>query len=103
VNTWLLIAILSFVTFINRYIFFSHSIKFSPSKKLSHLFGFSAQAVMTSLWAPIVFSYDEQNGFGIADYNYLIPTLIVFVLSMTKLNMLITIAIGMASFYLLRG
>jgi len=103
VNIWYLIVALSLVTFINRYIFFSRTIKFTPNKKLSHLFGFSAQAVMTSLWVPIVFRYDAQDGFSIIDYSYLFPAIIVFILSMTKLNMLVTIVIGMMSFYLFRS
>jgi len=101
-SNWTLIFILTMVTFFNRYAFFSDRIKFLPNKKVAHLLSFSAQAVMTALWVPIVFSYDKQNGFGVIDYHYLLPTAIVFILALLRVNMLLVIAIGMGVFYLSR-
>lgn len=101
ISWWLIIA-LSVVTFFNRYIFFSEKIKFMPSKRVTHLLGFSAQAVMTALWVPIVIHYDKQKGLMIADYHYLIPTAIVLILSFFRINILLVLAIGMGTFYALR-
>ncbi len=54
-STWALIIILSFITFINRYTFFSKFVKYHPGKELREFLNFFLQAILTALWVPIVF------------------------------------------------
>jgi len=101
-NIWLLIFILALITFANRYIFFSDAIKYNPGEKLKTFLSFSAQAILTALWVPIVFEYKENGAIEYTNSNYLIATIFVLLLSFYKINMLIVVMLGMALFFALK-
>ena len=101
-STWALIIVLSLITFINRYTFFSKMVKYNPSKELREFLNFSMQAILTALWVPIVFNYTEGGSITYTDKNYLIATIFVFVLGVFRLNMLIVVFLGLSLFFILK-
>ena len=101
-TTWILIIILSLITFTNRYVFFSQTITYQPSEKIMKFLSFSTQAVLTTLWIPIVFTYDSERTINYTDINYLIASIFVFILSMLKINMFLIIVMGLGVFFMLK-
>ena len=101
-STWALIIILSFITFINRYTFFSKFVKYHPGKELREFLNFSLQAILTALWVPIVFSYSKSGEISYTDMNYLIATIFVFVLGVFRINMLLVVFLGLSLFFILK-
>jgi branched-subunit amino acid transport protein len=101
-TAWLLIFVLSVVTFANRYVFFSKVITYHPGEKITKFLGFSTQSILTALWVPIVFSYNEASGVNYVDKNYLIAGGVVFLLSILKVNIFITIILGSTLFFILK-
>ena len=101
-STWVLIILLSFITFINRYTFFSKFVKYHPSKELREFLNFSLQAILTALWVPIVFRYSESGVISYTDINYLVATIFVFILGVFRLNMLLVVFLGLLLFFVLK-
>ena len=101
-STWVLILILSFITFINRYTFFSKMVKYHPGREIREFLNFSMQAILTALWVPIVFNYTESGAISCTDINYLVATVFVFVLGIYRLNMLLVVFLGLLLFFVLK-
>ncbi len=101
-NTWLLIGLMSFVTFVNRYVFFSKTITYHPGEKFKTFLSFSAQAILTALWVPIVFHWHDAGTISITNTHYLISTLFVLVLSFFRINMLLVVLMGLSLFFALK-
>jgi len=101
-STWILIIVLSFITFINRYAFFSKVVKFQPNKEIREFLDFSMQAILTALWVPIVFSYSKSGEISYTDMNYLIATIFVFILGLLRLNMLLIVFLGLSLFFIMK-
>ena len=100
--TWVLIVVLSFITFVNRYTFFSKWVKYNPSKEIREFLNFSMQAILTALWVPIVFNYSKSGEISYTDMNYLIATIFVFILGVFRLNMLLVVFLGLSLFFILK-
>ncbi len=95
---WLLIVVLSMITFMTRYIFFSKIITYRPGKKLKNFLSFSAQSILTALWVPIVFKYHSNGTISYTDMSYLISTIFVLILGIYRVNMLLIVFLGLSLF-----
>jgi len=96
---WLLIAAMALITFYNRYAFFSPRLKFSIRPEIQSILQFTAPAVLTALWVPIVF---VREGALNTQWNdpYLLAGLVTVAVSATLKKPLPTVLIGVAVFFL---
>lgn len=100
---WVMIGLMAAVTFYNRYAFFSPHLKFSIGPRLQSLLSYTAPAVLTALWVPIVFVHDASGGEGKTlnldlDNPYLMAGLITVAISALVRKPLVTVVSGVAVF-----
>ena len=99
---WLLLAGMAVITFFNRYLFFAKSIAYSPGPGLQRFLSYSSYAVLTAIWAPIVFEYDATKQLSIAGYDYIVATVISAVLSFARVNSLVVVLASGIAFFTIR-
>ena len=98
---WLLIGAMALITFYNRYAFFSPRLKFSIRPEIQSILQYTAPAVLTALWVPIVF---VKDGTLSTQWNdpYLLAGMVTVVVSATLKKPLPAVLIGVTVFYLCR-
>jgi len=101
VNWWVLIG-LSIITFINRYAFFARVVNYQPGAKLRRFLTFSSYAILTSIWAPILFRIDYQSGVSHSGWDYLLAAGVAAVLSIMRVHSLVVVILSAAVFFGLR-
>ncbi len=101
-NIELMIIVSTIITFLNRFLFFYKGINYIPGKNMNLFLSFSSQAILTSLWVPIVFSFNTSTGFNYIDNIYLLSTIFVLMISILKINILIIIGLGLGFFTILK-
>lgn len=107
-SNWLIIA-LALLTFGNRYLFLTEFVRYKPSAKLTRFLSFSMYAVLTAIWAPIVFQF-KPNVFGpdivsiitVNGVDYLLATMLAGLLAIFKFKSIIVVLSSSAFFFLLR-
>lgn len=100
---WALLFGMSLITFWNRYAFFSESVRFQPGVRLKRFLSYSSYAILTAIWTPILFNYNQHSGFDNAGLDYLIATSVAAVLSILKLPSIVVVLISTGLFFLLRA
>ncbi len=100
--TWTLIIGMATITYINRYFFFARSIAYRPGPHAQRLLSYSSYAVLTAIWAPIVFEFDGIHEVDLAGLDYLIATSLAAALSFLRINSLIVVLASTAVFFLIR-
>ena len=98
---WFTLILMAAVTFMNRYAFLASSIRFTPSPKVQVFLSYSAYAVLTAIWAPIVFSL-EQGRFEIAGWDYVLGVSLAALLTMLRVPSLWVVLLSIGGFALLR-
>ncbi|WP_263080805.1 AzlD domain-containing protein [Endozoicomonas sp. Mp262] len=97
---WLLLGLMALITFSNRYALFSPRFKFSVGPKLQSLLKYTAPAVLTALWVPIVFIRNEQLDLQINN-PYLIAGVVTIATSLLLKKPLVTVMLGITIFMVL--
>ncbi len=97
---WLLIVLMALITFSNRYALLSPKLKFSVGPKLQSLLKYTAPAVLTALWVPIVFIREDKLAIQL-DNPYLLAGVITIGIIIITRKPLLTVLLGMAVFILL--
>ena len=96
-----LFALMALIVFVSRYVFLEPKVKLTMTPKLRHFLSFTAPAVLTAIWAPIVFL--DQGEFRV---NYLDPivvaAIVTTVVAIKTKHALAAVAVGMVCFYGLR-
>ncbi|WP_439135701.1 AzlD domain-containing protein [Pseudomaricurvus sp.] len=100
---WVMIGLMAAVTFYNRYAFFSPHLKFSIGSRLQSLLSYTAPAVLTALWVPIVFvqhtSAPNEKVLNLNfDNPYFTAGLITVAISALVRQPLVTVIAGVAVF-----
>lgn len=98
---WVLIGLMALVTFYNRYAFFSPNLKLSIGARTRSMLKYTAPAVLTALWVPIVFVKNTQLNTDLTD-PYLVAGLLTVVLSLVIKHPLVIVAVGLLIFSVLR-
>lgn len=98
---WLMIIGMAFITYANRFLFLAKSIGFNPSPKFKILLSYSAYAVLTAIWAPIVFSYNA-SGWSMASIDYLIAASAAALLTLARLPSILVVLVSIGLFALVR-
>lgn len=100
---WALLLGMSLITFWNRYAFFSEAVRFQPGVRLKRFLSYSSYAILTAIWTPILFNYNQSSGFDNAGSDYLIAASVAAVLAFLKLPSLVVVLISTGLFFLLRA
>lgn len=99
---WWLLFSMALITFANRYLFFAKSVKFIPNANLRRFLSYSSYAVLTAIWAPIVFEHNANLDIQIAGVDYLAAASLAAILSILRLPSLLIVLMSTAAFFLIR-
>ncbi len=99
---WLMIVLMAVVTYANRVLFLLDSVKIEPSPKFNVFLSYSAYAVLTAIWAPIVFSFDINQGFGSAGGDFLLGTTVAAVLTLFRVPSIMVVLLSIGVFAAVR-
>jgi len=92
---------MSILVFFSRYFFIEPKVPLKLNKRLLAFLNYSSIAVLTAIWAPIVFT--SQNKLNIDIYNaYLIGALVAVALIWKTKNVLLTVVVSMCVFWGIR-
>ncbi|MCA2018694.1 AzlD domain-containing protein [Vibrio tritonius] len=88
------------LVFISRYLFLEPKLPLKMSAKLQRLLTYSSPAVLTAIWAPIVFTNDHQ--LQLHTHNpYLWAAILAALIAWKTRNVLLTTVISMVVFLVL--
>ncbi|WP_432454004.1 MULTISPECIES: AzlD domain-containing protein [unclassified Agarivorans] len=97
---WLSIIAMAGIVFASRYLFLEPRIPLRLGKGALQFLSYSAPAVLTAIFAPIVFVRDGQLSLGF-DNPYLVCAVLATLLAIFTRNALITAVLSMAIFFLI--
>lgn len=100
--SWILIFGMAMITFLNRFAFFAQSISYRPGEKVRKFLSFSSYAILTSIWAPILFGYSVERGVSIAGLDYLLAALVAAILSFLRVTSIVVVLSSTTLFFALR-
>ncbi|WP_153448775.1 AzlD domain-containing protein [Vibrio algicola] len=88
------------VVFLSRYIFLEPRLPVKLNVKAQRLLSYSSPAVLTAIWAPIVFVHDEQLALSLNN-PYLIAAILAALVAWKTNNVIATTVISMGCFFIL--
>lgn len=97
---WAMIILMTLVIFASRYIFLEPKIPVRLGKNAQQFLSYSAPAVMTAIFAPLVFIRDGQLAIS-ADNPYLISAIVAALLAWFTKNTLLTAVVSMVLFFMI--
>ncbi len=99
--SWLTLLAMAALVFISRYIFLEPKLPIRLGPRILHFLHYTGPAVLTAIWAPIVF---HQNGELNLEINnpYFIAAVVAAILAITTRNILITTVLSMALFFMIK-
>jgi branched-subunit amino acid transport protein len=89
------------LVFASRYIFLEPRLPLRLGPRILHFLHYTSAAVLTAIWAPIVFHRDGQLDLEISN-PYLIAATFAAILAVTTRNVLLTTVLSMGLFFLIR-
>jgi branched-subunit amino acid transport protein len=99
--TLITIALLACITFFSRYLFLAPKLPLRIGAKITHFLSFSAPAVLTAIWVPIIFVKD--NSFDSSLNNpYLLAATVAIVTAYKSHSVYLTLVTSISVFVLLR-
>ncbi len=98
-SVWLIIALMSCITFAMRFAFLTNYMQSGLSKPVKEFLSFTAPAVLTAMWAPIVFMPEVTEQHEHLSVNpYLVAGVFTIGLSLITQRTMVIVAAGMAAF-----
>ncbi|MCJ8268231.1 MAG: AzlD domain-containing protein [Psychrosphaera sp.] len=97
---WLMIGLMTLVIFASRYLFLEPRLPVRLGKNAQQFLSYSAPAVLTAIFAPIVFVRDEQLALSV-DNPYLVCAVVATGLALWTRNTLLTTVLSMGLFFVL--
>lgn len=98
---WFIIGVMAVITFYNRYALMSPRLKITLGTNVQSVLKYTAPAVLTGLWVPIVFVREHELHVDISS-PYLIAGLITVLIARLCPSPLITVVLGMLVFMSVR-
>lgn len=92
---------MTLLVFVSRYLFLEPRLPLRLNPQAQRLLSYSSPAVLTAIWAPIVFM-PEQELWVTPDNPYLIGALVAAVMAWNTKNVLLTTFVSMAVFLVLK-
>ena len=99
--TLLTIFLLAVITFTTRYLFLHPNLPIRLGPRMVKFLSFSAPAVLTAIWVPIIFIKEETLNLSITN-PYLIAATIAVVISAKTKSVYLTVGAGVLVFVCLR-
>ena len=99
---WLALGGMTCITFSCRYLFLSRLVSFELSPRIKRALSFTAPAVLTAMWMPIVFLGHKSSEVDFLNSPFLYAGLFTVLLSLKIKNTLAVVFIGMCAFVVLR-
>lgn len=97
----LIILLLAMITFGTRYLFLHPSLPLRLKPKMIKFLSFSAPAVLTAIWVPIIFIHEGKLTTSVVN-PYLWGAIAALVVAHKSKNLYWTIAIGLVVFILVK-
>ncbi|MBW8182339.1 AzlD domain-containing protein [Shewanella nanhaiensis] len=97
---WLTIITMAILVFASRYLFLEPKLPVRLSKNTLTFLSYSAPAVLTAIFAPIVFIQEGELALSL-DNSYLIAAVLAAVLAFTTRNILLTTVVSMGLFFII--
>jgi len=97
----LTILLMAAIIFCSRYLFLEPRLPLKLSSNTLKFLSYSAPAVLSAIWAPIVFIQQHELSISL-DNHYLISAVVAIILAITTRKTLLTTVVSMALFFLLR-
>ncbi len=99
--TLITILLLACITFCSRYLFLHPKLPLRMGAKMTHFLSFSAPAVLTAIWVPIIFIKD--NSFNASITNpYLLAATVAVITSYKSHNVYLTLGTSITVFVVLQ-
>ncbi|MPW27543.1 AzlD domain-containing protein [Agarivorans sp. B2Z047] len=95
---WFTILSMAAIVFASRYLFLEPKIPLRLNKTTLQFLSYSAPAVLTAIFAPIVFIQDKKLALSF-DNPYLLAAILAALLAYFTRNALITTVVSMAVFF----
>jgi len=99
--TLLTILLLAVITFTSRYLFIHPKMPIRLNAKMRELLSFSAPAVLTAIWVPIIFIQEDKLNLSLANPYLVAATAAVLVAGKTQ-SIYLTLIISLVVFVALR-
>ena len=98
--TLLTIFLMAMITFTSRYLFIHPKMPIRLGTKMRQFLSFSAPAVLTAIWVPIIFIQDKQFNLSLTNPYLIAATAAVLVAAKTK-SIYLTLFISVVIFVIL--
>ncbi|WP_319534409.1 AzlD domain-containing protein [uncultured Vibrio sp.] len=95
------ILLMTALVFTSRYLFLEPKLPIRLGTRTQKILSYASPAVLTAIWAPIVFVPEGELGLSLQNPFLLAATIAVLIAYLTK-NVLMTTIVSMAAFLLLR-
>ena len=96
--SWLTLLAMAALVFISRYIFLEPKLPIRLGPRILHFLHYTGPAVLTAIWAPIVFHHDGELNLAINN-PYFIAAVVAAILAVTTRNVLLTTVLSMTLFF----
>ncbi|OLQ72176.1 branched-chain amino acid ABC transporter [Photobacterium proteolyticum] len=97
---WLTLLAMALLVFTSRYLFLEPRLPLRLNAQAQKLLSYSSPAVLTAIWAPIVFL--PEGELSVSWHNpYLVAAVVAVLLAWKLKSVLLTAVISMAVFFLL--
>lgn len=103
--TLLTIVLLACITFFSRYLFLHPKLPLRMGAKMTHFLSFSAPAVLTAIWVPIIFIEDNSYNTSFnSDFTnpYLLAATVAIITSYKSKNIYLTLGTSITTFVTLQ-
>lgn len=99
--TWLTLLLMAALVFVSRYLFLEPKLPIRLGPKVLHFLHYTGPAVLTAIWAPIVFHREGELNLAL-DNPYILAAVVAAVLAVSTKNVLLTTVLSMALFFFIR-
>ena len=99
--SWSVLLLMALIVFASRYLFLEPRLPLRLGPRILHFLHYTGPAVLTAIWAPIVFLPEGQLNLRI-DNPYLLAALFASILAVSTRNVLLTTVLSMALFFWIR-
>ena len=103
-NTWAALIVMSFITYLNRFLFLFPKFRYEPSERVKRFLSFASLSVLTVIWVPLVIQYNggqDQAGFVIG-IDYAVGAIMAVLLSLFRVHSLLVLALSFGAFWTFR-
>lgn len=99
--SWLTLLLMAALVFISRYLFLEPRLPIRLGPRILHFLHYTSPAVLTAIWAPIVFHRDGKLLLN-WDNPYLVAAIVAAILAISTRNVLMTTVLSMSLFFMIR-